>query len=327
MRDECNRQKPCCATQSGAGSIRSKEVRTVLAATRILKWIGGHSGRGTDLHFRSGLAAYALVSARSVQAIRRIRVPDAMIVCVVAGSKHASRDGLEVTARAGEWLAVPAGEVLDIRNEPNDCAYFAICLTLDQLLIKEFSHHRSDERTPPLERARVGKICPQVEQPVVHILDGLTSDDVPAKLMRHRIMELLLAMEELGVIWETEAPTLCARVRRLVRGHPSAKHDTDHVTAALGMSEATLRRRLRAEGTSLSDIVSETRLDHALTLVQSSSIPVTQVAFEAGFESASAFSRSFRRRFGLSPTGLRATVGGRQSSLSGNGSYHATQVA
>ena len=43
------------------------------------------------------------------------------------------------------------------------------------------------------------------------------------------------------------------------------------------------------------------RLDHAARLLESTMIPVTEIAFEAGFENLGYFFRIFRTRYGTSP--------------------------
>jgi len=49
----------------------------------------------------------------------------------------------------------------------------------------------------------------------------------------------------------------------------------------------------------------ERRLDHAYHLLTHTDKTVSETAFEAGFESASHFSRVFRRRFGIPPVSMR----------------------
>ena len=49
----------------------------------------------------------------------------------------------------------------------------------------------------------------------------------------------------------------------------------------------------------------EKRLDHAYQLLTHTYKTVSETAFEAGFESASHFSRVFRQRFGFPPVSIR----------------------
>ncbi len=73
------------------------------------------------------------------------------------------------------------------------------------------------------------------------------------------------------------------------------------------MSEATLRRKLADEGDCLSGILADARLSFALTLLQATTQPVTQIALAVGYQSPSHFTVRFRRRFGFSPSAIRET--------------------
>lgn len=86
------------------------------------------------------------------------------------------------------------------------------------------------------------------------------------------------------------------------------------VADLLAMSQRTLSRHLQDEGTSLSRIVEQVRIEHAERLLLGSTRPVQEVARQVGFADASSFSRAFRRATGLTPMALReqraATSGG-----------------
>jgi AraC-like DNA-binding protein len=77
------------------------------------------------------------------------------------------------------------------------------------------------------------------------------------------------------------------------------------IARRLGMSERTLRRRLRDSGTSFDRIGDAVRRDRASELLALTDLPLTEVAFALGFASSSAFSRAFRRWFGLRPSKYR----------------------
>jgi AraC-like DNA-binding protein len=52
----------------------------------------------------------------------------------------------------------------------------------------------------------------------------------------------------------------------------------------------------------------EKRLNNAFHLLTNMGKTVSEAAFESGFESTSHFSRSFRQRFGNSPTTIRHRI-------------------
>ena len=104
--------------------------------------------------------------------------------------------------------------------------------------------------------------------------------------------------------------TLRDQVRRrlwseLNAGVPSL----EGVGRVLGMSPRTLQRRLRAEGTTFSAVLTQLRHDLALPLLGDGRLAVAEVAFLLGYEDPSAFHRAFRRWSGRSPRAFRRASG------------------
>ncbi|MDG2336322.1 MAG: AraC family transcriptional regulator [Myxococcota bacterium] len=79
-------------------------------------------------------------------------------------------------------------------------------------------------------------------------------------------------------------------VRLLPEGVPSASRAGEE----LGMSERSLRRRLREEGTSFSEIVTRIRRQLALKHLDSADLTVSEIAYLLGFSDPTAFHRAFR---------------------------------
>ncbi|WP_244879998.1 helix-turn-helix domain-containing protein [Pectobacterium betavasculorum] len=68
---------------------------------------------------------------------------------------------------------------------------------------------------------------------------------------------------------------------------------------------ATLRRRLSAEQTRFDVLLLETRMQHAMMLVQTTSWSMQRLAEACGYKSSARFSEQFKNRFGCSPTKIR----------------------
>ena len=100
-------------------------------------------------------------------------------------------------------------------------------------------------------------------------------------------------------------PAQSDRLRSLIASAPDRDGRAAEACGALGVSEATLRRHLAAEGTSFSAVLADVRMGVALTLLQGSGLAVNRVALEVGYACASRFARRFRKRFGLAPSDLR----------------------
>jgi len=81
------------------------------------------------------------------------------------------------------------------------------------------------------------------------------------------------------------------------------------VAEKLCVSERYVRRLLQADGDSFSEVRKRVRLDRAhalLTDASCASLSVTEVSLASGFTDVSYFNRSFRQRFRVTPTSLRA---------------------
>jgi AraC-like DNA-binding protein len=90
----------------------------------------------------------------------------------------------------------------------------------------------------------------------------------------------------------------------MVHTDPTREWSSADIETELGISGATLRRHLAAEGISLREIVSNSRLSHALTLLLTTGLPVKSIAARAGYGSISSFAKRFRARYGVEPSAV-----------------------
>ncbi|AOZ69563.1 AraC family transcriptional regulator [Rhodobacter xanthinilyticus] len=100
---------------------------------------------------------------------------------------------------------------------------------------------------------------------------------------------------------------ISGQIRARLRSLPAARWPS-HETAArdLGLSPATLRRRLAAEGQSFAAIRDELRARRAEEMLRDGALGIAQIAAELGYSEPSAFHRAFRGWRGTSPAAFRA---------------------
>ncbi len=104
--------------------------------------------------------------------------------------------------------------------------------------------------------------------------------------------------------------TRLARAVALMRRQTEPPLPLAVLAARLGLSARSLERLFRRHlDTTPRDYYRELRLAQARGLLMESALPVAEIALRTGFESAAAFSRSFRRRYGLAPRELRRSRG------------------
>jgi AraC family transcriptional regulator of adaptative response / DNA-3-methyladenine glycosylase II len=104
-----------------------------------------------------------------------------------------------------------------------------------------------------------------------------------------------------------DAVTRLAKVaaRRIADGALNG-HGVGALAGELGVSARHLRRAVEREfGVSPRQLANARRLETARRLIVETTIPVTQVAFESGFQSIRRFNAAFNQCYRTSPTALR----------------------
>jgi AraC-like DNA-binding protein len=77
----------------------------------------------------------------------------------------------------------------------------------------------------------------------------------------------------------------------------------DTIGLHFGLSRIHLYRKLKAlTDSSISEFVRNICLEKGLDLVQQKKLNISEIAFETGFASVSHFSRSFKAKYGKSPS-------------------------
>jgi AraC-like DNA-binding protein len=99
------------------------------------------------------------------------------------------------------------------------------------------------------------------------------------------------------------SPALSERVRALLDHEPElGSIDAEQIAAKLGMNARTLRRRLRAEGLGIRELIDESRMRVACTNLLHPKATIKDTAERLGYSEPSAFHRAFKRWTGRTPS-------------------------
>jgi len=113
---------------------------------------------------------------------------------------------------------------------------------------------------------------------------------------------------------------LIARAMRLIADGVVDREGVTGLASRLGYSVRQIQRELSAEvGAGPLALARAQRAQTARVLLETSALPMTEVAFAAGFASIRAFNDTVQEVFALSPTELRAVAAGRRTLLPGPG--------
>jgi AraC-like DNA-binding protein len=208
---------------------------------------------------------------------------------------YASRGVLSVTTEAGVWITpanraiwVPAGTWHYHR------AYGPTALHLVGLPASVNPLHTSHPTV-----IAVGPLLREL------VIAYTAEDTVPAGPARDRLRAVLLDQLRASAQQPLHVPAphdaRLADVARLLDAEPANNDNLERLATRVGSSARTLSRLCREElGMSIPQWRTQVRLHRALILLAEEA-PVTEVAYQCGWSSPSAFIDTFRRALGYTP--------------------------
>jgi AraC-like DNA-binding protein len=271
---------------------------------------------------KSSLKDLGFISCASAVHIRHVPFYDPCLILVLSGRKILFDGDAKLSAEAGTLLAVPGPSSFDLKNEPDSRTkkYSALIIPFKLELLERLT--RSHNLLHEVQRQSVGilKYAPDdtLYSSIKHYLTTVGN----ARLLSHRLMEILLilATQKPDLLsYALEQPTWSRRVRAMLAADLAQAWDIGTVCQRLATTESTLRRHLKREDTSFRELLYELRLATALMQLLQTSLPVYRIAYDCGYQSVSRFTSNFRKRFGLPPKELRASVSGTEQNLAASG--------
>jgi AraC-like DNA-binding protein len=268
-----------------------------------------YSDSDRNIHAIDGAGAAAHVLQGRELEMLRIHVQQPALIFVDRGIKtvRAAR-GAPVRARPRQALVLAGAQTVDFTNTVTEGDHYeARWLVFDPALLDDpFYRSRAAAASPPSPARVVAKPHQGLEDAFARATQAL-SDGLPPAVARQRMLEVMHWLLEAGVALSAPAaaPTISSRVRALIGASPQQDWRAGRVAGELAVSQATLRRRLAAEGCTLTELLVDIRMATALTLLQATTQPVSHIAYTVGYASPSRFAVRFRQRFGFAPTAVR----------------------
>lgn len=248
-----------------------------------------------------------LINQATTKTFRELYVEQTMIVLVQSGSKRVRQsNGEAIEILPGGLLIFPAGTFITIENRIiSGVDYAAYCVSYPDSYLEGI--FQAIEGSRKNASAIHLDPCPQDLALLLRELESLSADKVlPEEVRRHRMLEPLVWLRALGIALPIpHEKTLDCRLRDLLSADPAHKWRSQEVASQMGFSEATFRRKLQKCGATFSSILMNVRLELGLTLLQTTQLPISQIALDCGFATPSHFSDSFKARFDLQPKSIR----------------------
>jgi AraC-like DNA-binding protein len=125
----------------------------------------------------------------------------------------------------------------------------------------------------------------------------ITGDPVLARVNDEQIQDYLDSFSEHTLTRDV--------IDQIVQKLPDGAPSQQQIAETLNVSNRTLQRRLKEEGTSFMDLLNDTRLQLARKYLGQRNRSVVETAYMLGFSEPSTFSRAFKRWTGVAPAEFR----------------------
>ncbi|MDX1453047.1 MAG: helix-turn-helix transcriptional regulator [Oleiphilaceae bacterium] len=239
---------------------------------------------------------------REQQTLHRVHFFQPTVLLILRGTKQLS-GGTHQQCEEGNMLAVAAGHEFPFANVPRDF-YMALAIAFEA---EDFPVRAAQSSTPKLTMHAISEAV----LTLTHQLMALAPADLPPQILASRRKEIasLLTQQELDAALRCPSqPTWRQRVVSLLQNDIARDWRLEEVCRALATSESNLRRHLAREGCGFRDLLEDLRLTYGLGMIQTTALPINQVALACGYQSASRFSERFKQRFETTPSELRSAL-------------------
>ena len=225
---------------------------------------------------------------------------------VQVGTKHVTCPVRgEVVGRPGHILIFPPETYATMVNQPVLAEdYRALGLGFPNSMIAQVFPKSTSAKPPGVE------VLSGPNAEFLRLIDGLkqtlTDPDIPSSIRAHRMLEPLVWLKSQGLhIQLAEKPSLLSQVRIHLEQDLERDWRAANLARHLAMSESTLRRRLADQGQGFAKVLLHTRLERALSLLQTTDEAISQIALRCGFKNPAHFAQTFKKRFGIQPKQIR----------------------
>lgn len=237
---------------------------------------------------------------------RQLIAPSPAVIRVVSGTKRIRWETGEIEAHAGDLVILTDALPLTVENLPAPRGIY-------QAEVLPFTRKQAHAAYDRMEAARAferraGCAVASATGTIDEAFNAVFWPSAGRSEAIHslRVEELLIWLAEAGAWLGADVPAnLTSRLRKLIVDKPQFDWSADEAARNVGMSAATLRRRLAAEGTGFAAILADVRMTLALGLLQTTDWKVGRIAAAIGYESQSRFAVRFRLRFGTAPHEIR----------------------
>jgi len=245
---------------------------------------------------------FSVYTSVKEQNLLNVPIVKPLLIIVLNGEKALGKDN-ELVCHSGDFIFLASSPAINMRNIPIGKEYFALLIEFDY---QDFNGLQSSVFNK--HNYCIGRITATLEKCLHQFVESAQWAPKNLWSLRKReIIELLCHMGHKEILSMLGKPKIGHRLHDMFCEQNFQQLSIEHICDRLAMSESTLRRKLKIEGTSLQEIKDQARLGLGLHLLQTTHSSIVLIAERCGYQSQSRFTERFKGRFGLTPSELRKT--------------------
>lgn len=245
---------------------------------------------------------FSVYSSIKEQKLLNVPIAKPLLIVILTGDKEIGVTNVE-TCHSGEFVFLANSPSINMRNIPKDKEYFALLIEFD---FQDFIGLQSNISIK--DDYFFGKTTVELENCLRQFVEASSwAPKVLWSLRKREILSLLCHMGHEKVLTLLGSFQIKDQIHEMFIKQGFRELTIENICKNIAMSESTLRRKLKLEGTSVQEIKDQARLGLALHLLQTSSDSISVISDKCGYQSHSRFTERFKRRFGLTPTELKRT--------------------
>ncbi len=254
---------------------------------------------------------FAVYSSYKQQNLLNVPVVKPLFIAILSGDKELGAHHA-ITCHAGDFIFLSDSPTIDMRNIPKDKEYLALLIEFEY---QDFSGLKINHFEPVTGGSNycVGEITATLNTCLQQFVEWTRyAPEALWPLRRKEIIQLLCHMGHEAVLSQVSNNKISQKIHQLISQQQTIMPIEEELTLAyfcdqLAVSESTLRRKLKAEATSLQEIKDQVKLGLGLHLLQTTQHAIRYISEQCGYQSQSRFTERFKARFGITPSELRKT--------------------
>ena len=256
----------------------------------------------TAINEGNAVLPFSVYTSIKEQKLLNVPIAKPLLIVVLSGDKQLGNHH-QLACHSGEFIFLSNSPAINMRNIPKEKEYFALLIEF------EYEDFNGLQIPPSNEKDHlIGETTETLEKSLLQFVE--TSLWAPKEIWSLRKREILLLLCHMGhqdVLSLLGTPKITYQLHDMFVKQGFTTLTTELICNQLAMSESTLRRKLKLEGTSVVEVKDQARLGLSLHLLQTTTNSIGLIASECGYQSQSRFTERFKLRFGLTPSELRKT--------------------